>query len=199
MSHGEGAAPAANPGQLPGPLGQDGAGGQDWSVLPQPSFSQQAPAQPALYGGWRGAASHGCTPGSHAARGSGFRLKMASSFHPWPQGQPVLRRGSKGFSLSHGKAHRTRHPGELHAVSFLTGSVGKTIRRGGCAPWPCSRASHPRAGKSLEPPEGNVYGTAPGRRQLPAHSQHLCRHKGLRNIPLPAGASPALHVLLFGG
>lgn len=163
-------------------------------MLPQPSFSKQSPAQPAPCGGWRGAASHGSCAGWLR-----FWLKMASRLQPQPRGQPVPRHGSRGFSLSHGKAHRTRCPGELRAVSFLAGSVGKTVRRGGCTPRPCSRASHPRAGESLEPPEGNVYGTAPGRRQLPAHSQHLCRHKGPRNIPLPAGASPALHILLFGG
>lgn len=84
------------------------------------------------------------------------QLPMASSLQPWPRGQPVPRRGSRAFSLSHGKAHRTRRPGELSAVSFLAGSVGKSGESGGCAPRPCSRASHPRAGRSLEPPEGNV-------------------------------------------
>lgn len=152
MSHGEGAAPAASPGWVPGPLERDGAGGQDWSALPQPSFSQQSPAQPAPCGGWRGAASHGCTPGSRAGRSSRSgraQLPMASSFQPQPQGQPVPRRGSRAFSLSHGKAHRTRRPGELCAVSFLTGSVGKTRGSRGCAPRPRSPASRPRAGRSL--------------------------------------------------
>lgn len=125
------------------------------------------------------------------------QLPMASSL------QPCL-----GDSLFHGvapglspfpTARHTGHavPGNFVQFPSLQGLWGKPAR----ALRPCSRASHPnrRAGRSLEPPEGNVYSTEPGRRQLPAHSQHLCGHKGPRNVPLQAGASPALHVLLFGG
>lgn len=196
MSHGEGAAPAANPGQVPGPLEWDGAGGQDLSTLPQPSFSRQSPAQPAPCGGWRRAASHGCTPGS------GVQLSHSSQ---WPAASSHGLRDSLFHSVAPGlspfpTARHTGHgvPGNFVQFPSLQGLWGKPERveaaLHGRAP------EHPVPGRAgLWSLQRGMYGTAPGRRQLPAHSQHLCRHEGPRKVPLPAGASLALHVLLFRG
>lgn len=130
VSHGEGAASAADPGQVPGPLGRAGAGGQDWSVLPQPSCSRQSPAQPAPCGGWSS------FPRLHAWLSCWLRLwglaepqlPVTSSPQPRPRGQPVPRRGSRGSSFP--TARHTGHgvPGNFVQFPSLQGLWGKLAR-----------------------------------------------------------------------
>lgn len=84
------------------------------------------------------------------------------------------------FSLSHGKAHRTRRPGELGAVSFLAGSVGKTRESGGGC------ASPSQGGRVSGASRGECVGHSTGQEEAACPLTAPLRARGTEGHPPPA-------------
>ena len=204
VPRGEGAAPAADPGQQPlAPCRGDGTG-QGWWPGP---FGQRcpSPAPPSPPGAEAGgerlptAARPALTPvaapassGVRPSRGS--RGAAASRHGPGDSLFPARRlQGSLPFPR---RGTRDAPSQELSAVSFLAGSVGKTGGSRGSAP---GQRSAPLPSVTSPGWAGDLSGWhSTGQEPLPACGQHLRGHEGPRKVPLAGRASPALDILLFG-
>ena len=199
---------AAGPaGSLPGSQEQDRAGGQDPSAQLPPALPGSACFVRRLE------ASGFPRPHAQLSRRRGLRQAPGSGRVVAPKGQHAPTAalgtacsqlcGSRDFSLSHGEARGTHRPRELSAVSFLAGSMGKTGESGGSAP---GRMLLIITSQGRQVSAGTASGAGPVRTAqhqaggscLPAPSTFAgTRDQG--RSPRPAGASPALDILLFGG
>lgn len=124
------------------PAGVRGTGQGWWPGPIKPSSPTALPGS--AYSMWVPEASGFPRPHARLSGRRGLRQAPGSGRAAGPEGQQPPAtvpgtarsqpRGSRDFSLSHGEARGTRRPGELSAVSFLAGSVGKTGESEGSAP-----------------------------------------------------------------
>lgn len=190
---------AAGPaGSLPGSEEQDRAGGQDPSSPAPPRLSPfhvgaggewiPTAARPALtpagapasFGVRPSRRSRGAAASRHGPRDSPFPAAWLQRFLPFPRRgtRDATSRGTFcGFLPCRvcGENRRERRlrsrvtlsPAPEHRIPEQAGLRGHSLRSG----------AHP-------------YGTAPGRRQLPACGQHLCGHEGPRKVPSAGRGQP---------